>query len=173
MKQNDVLSGFAEKIDFTKLKGSPEDFYKAGQAFIGKAQFDEGILEFVKVIKLAPTNSEVYGLASNELKSLGFSDSDINGKDPLHDEVQSASDSHPDEVRQHDKKGISGGNGFLFGFLAIIVVVLLICTITSGFDGVMFILAFVGGPLFFLLLIIGGLGYYVSEALNKKNNSKG
>ena len=49
-----ALDKFAEKIDFTKLEGKPDDFYRAGLAFVENGQFDDGIIEFVKTIKTAP-----------------------------------------------------------------------------------------------------------------------
>jgi hypothetical protein len=71
------LSGFAEKIDFAMLKGEPKDFYTVGVNFVEKGQFDDGIIEFVKVIKTAPLEDDLYVSVQKELESMGFSKMDI------------------------------------------------------------------------------------------------
>ena len=76
-KSGNALNRFVEKIDFTKLNGTSEDFYKAGLACIENGQFDDGIQEFVKVIKTASIDSPSFGQAVKELKSMGFSGADI------------------------------------------------------------------------------------------------
>ena len=71
------LSRFAEKIDFAMLKGEPKDFYTAGIIFVEKGQFDDGIIEFVKVIKTASLKDDLYVSVQKELESMGFSKMDI------------------------------------------------------------------------------------------------
>ena len=158
LNSTSALDKFAEKIDFANLKGTPEDFYKAGIIFLEKGQFDDGILEFVKIIKLAPTDSELYRLAVKELKGMGFSDSDFGGDTSLKNDAQV------------DKKSVSGGTKFLIVFLAFIVGIFLLGTAASGFDGVIFILAFLGVPLLIIALIVGGAGFYVSEIIGNKKS---
>ncbi len=72
-----ALEKFIEKIDFAKLEGKPEDFYKAGIAFVENGQFDDGIVEFVKVIKTTPNQDNHFIECQKELESLGFSKNDI------------------------------------------------------------------------------------------------
>ena len=72
-----ALEKFAEKIDFINLTGMPEDFYKAGLAFVKNGQFDDGIIEFVKIIKTISHQDSLFVDAVKELKSMGFSNSDI------------------------------------------------------------------------------------------------
>jgi len=72
-----ALEKFVEKIDFAKLDGKPEDFYKAGIAFVGNGQFDDGIIEFVKIIKTVSHQDSLFINAIKELKSMGFSNNDI------------------------------------------------------------------------------------------------
>jgi len=72
-----ALKKFAEKIDFAKLEGKPEDYYKAGLTFVENGQFDDGIIEFVKIIKTASHESVLFVNAVKELVSMGFSDADI------------------------------------------------------------------------------------------------
>jgi len=43
------VSKFAEKTDYASLKGAPKDFHEAGLG-----QFNNGIIEFVKVSKQDP-----------------------------------------------------------------------------------------------------------------------
>ena len=50
-KTESALDKFVEKIDVSKPEGMPEDSYKAGLAFVENGQFDDGIIEFVKIIK--------------------------------------------------------------------------------------------------------------------------
>lgn len=72
-----ALEKFVEKIDFTKLEGNPEDFYKTGLAFVENGQFDDGIIEFVKVIKTTTLDNSLFQEVVKELKSMGFSSADI------------------------------------------------------------------------------------------------
>ncbi len=72
-----ALDKFVEKIDFAKLDGKPEDFFKAGLAFVENGQFDDGIIEFVKIIKTVSHQDSLFVNAVKELTSMGFSDSDI------------------------------------------------------------------------------------------------
>jgi len=72
-----ALDKFAEKIDFTKLEEKPDDFYKAGLAFVENSQFDDGIIEFVKIIKTVSHEDVLFVNAVKELTSMGFSDDDI------------------------------------------------------------------------------------------------
>lgn len=74
---SDVLRQVSQKIEANLLDGSPEEFYKAGIIFIEKGQFDDGILEFVKIIKTALPDSELYKMAEKELMNMGFSEADI------------------------------------------------------------------------------------------------
>ncbi len=76
-KSGNSLNEFVEKIDFTTLKGTPEDFCKAGLAFIENGQFDDSIQEFVKVVKTSSIDSPTFEQAVKELKSMGFSGADI------------------------------------------------------------------------------------------------
>ena len=99
LKIDPVLNSFAEKIDFTNLEGMPEDFYKAGLSFVEKGQFDDGILEFVKVIKTAPPESEYYSLAKKELAKLGFFGNDLRGA-----EFSTNSNPSSKESANHDGK---------------------------------------------------------------------
>jgi hypothetical protein len=71
------LEKFVEKLDFTNLEGKPEDFYKAGLAFVENGQFDDGIVEFVKVIKTISNQDTLFLESEKELKSMGFSSADI------------------------------------------------------------------------------------------------
>jgi uncharacterized membrane protein len=71
------LSKFIEKTDIANLKGVPKDFYEAGIVFVEKGQFDDGIMEFVKVIKTASLEDNLYVLAQKELENMGFSKMDI------------------------------------------------------------------------------------------------
>ncbi len=71
------LSKFIEKTDIANLKGEPKDFYEAGMVFVEKGQFDDGIIEFVKVIKTASLEDNLYVSAQKELESMGFSKTDI------------------------------------------------------------------------------------------------
>jgi hypothetical protein len=72
-----ALDKFAEKIDFTKLEGNPDAFYKAGVAFVENGQFDDAIVEFLKIIKTVSHQESMFLDAVKELKSMGFSSTDI------------------------------------------------------------------------------------------------
>lgn len=72
-----ALEKFAKKIDFANLDGKPEDFYKAGLTFVENGQFDDGIIEFVKIIKTATRQDLLFTNSVKELKSMGFSTADI------------------------------------------------------------------------------------------------
>lgn len=76
-KTESALDKFVEKIDVSKPEGMPEDSYKAGLAFVENGQFDDGIIEFVKIIKTVPHQEALFADAEKELKSMGFSDIDI------------------------------------------------------------------------------------------------
>ncbi len=72
-----ALDKFAKKIDFANLTGNPADFYKAGLAFVENSQFDDGIIEFVKIIKTVSHQDSLFVNAVKELMSMGFSIADI------------------------------------------------------------------------------------------------
>ena len=72
-----ALDKFAKKIDFANLTGNPADFYKTGLAFVENSQFDDGIIEFVKIIKTVSHEDVLFVNAVKELTSMGFSDDDI------------------------------------------------------------------------------------------------
>ena len=76
-KTESTLDKFVERIDASKPEGMPEDSYKAGLAFVENGQFDDGIIEFVKIIKTVPHQEALFADAEKELKSMGFSDIDI------------------------------------------------------------------------------------------------
>lgn len=72
-----ILNKFIEKIDFTKLEGTPNDFYEDGLAFVKNGKFDDGIIEFVKIIKTVSRQDTLFANAVKELESMGFSVADI------------------------------------------------------------------------------------------------
>lgn len=73
------LEKFIEKIDFSKLTEKPDYYYKTGVAFIEKGQYDDGIIEFTKVIKITSVEDELHAFAQKELENMGFSKTDIDG----------------------------------------------------------------------------------------------
>lgn len=72
-----ALEKFIEKIDFSKLTEKPEYYYKAGIVFLEKGQYDDGIIQFTKVIKITSVEDDLYASAQKELESMGFSKMDI------------------------------------------------------------------------------------------------
>jgi hypothetical protein len=132
MDDKSTLDLIAEKIDFSKLTGKPEDFYQAGVAFVENGQFDNGILEFVKVIKISLPATKVYELAVKELKRMGFNDKDILGKDHSILPVNTVSESVKvvSTERKNDASKLPGmilvGIGLFFAFL--------LFTDTNGLD---------------------------------------
>jgi hypothetical protein len=88
MNSASALAMFAERIDFTKLEGKPEDFYQAGLTFVESGQFDDGILEFVKIIKMVPHRAPLFIDAVKELKRMGFTSTDISAITGDHEYVE-------------------------------------------------------------------------------------
>ncbi len=72
-----VLEKFLEKIDITNLEGKQEEFYNAGLAYVENGQFDDGIVEFLKVIISTSNQDLIYIKCEEELGSMGFSKDDI------------------------------------------------------------------------------------------------
>ncbi|MBN8657562.1 MAG: hypothetical protein J0M11_17660 [Anaerolineae bacterium] len=100
-----ALDKFAKKIDFTKLEGKPEAFYKAGLTFVENGQFDDGIIEFVKIIKTISHQDSLFVDAVKELKSLGFSDTDINKITGIH-KSDSTNVNAPTDIKDSNSEGV-------------------------------------------------------------------
>ncbi len=72
-----VFERFIQQISAINLDRPAIDYLNQGAAFSGNFEFDNAILEFIKVIKLAAPDEHVYHVAKNELSKMGFSESDI------------------------------------------------------------------------------------------------
>lgn len=73
-----ALENHIKKINSMKLEKPAEDYLNHGLAFSEKFEFDEAILEFVKVIRLTTPEDTAYQKAKKQLVEMGFSESDIN-----------------------------------------------------------------------------------------------
>jgi len=71
------LESFIAKINHMELNESAEQYRKRGDGFMKSNQFDDAILEFVKVIRISSPQEEWYQAAQADLKKMGFSDADI------------------------------------------------------------------------------------------------
>lgn len=110
-KTESALDKFVEKIDVSKPEGMPEDSYKAGLAFVENGQFDDGIIEFVKIIKTVPHQEALFADAEKELKSMGFSDIDIraiagipNSEENLNTKTVSDDNAQKEDTETNKKK---------------------------------------------------------------------
>lgn len=130
-KNDPALNSFAEKIDFTKLVGTPEGFFKAGLSFVEKGQFDEGILEFVKVIKTTPPESEYHRLAMKELAGMGFLENDLPGT--------ALSMNNPTSSKESEEIGRKIGPANLLGMLLVGVSLFYAFLLFSDTNGLNFI----------------------------------
>ena len=72
-----ALEKFIQKINSIKLDKPAEDYLKRGMALSEKLEFDDSILEFVKVIRVSMPEDKAYQTARKQLKAMGFSESDI------------------------------------------------------------------------------------------------
>ncbi len=71
------LEKFINQINQLTLNESAEDYYLKGETLMAKGEFDEAILEYVKVIRVSSPQEKWYLSAENGLKGMGFSESDI------------------------------------------------------------------------------------------------
>jgi hypothetical protein len=72
-----ALEKFIQKINSLKLEESAEEYLKHGMVLSEKFEFDDAILEFVKVISVSTPEDNTYQTAKKQLKGMGFSESDI------------------------------------------------------------------------------------------------
>ncbi len=77
VSSGNALEKFIKKVNSIKLNKSAEDYLKQGMASLEKLEFDDAILEFIKVIRLSSSEDNVYQTAKNQLKKMGFSEADI------------------------------------------------------------------------------------------------
>ena len=118
-----ALDKFVEKIDFAKLDGKPEDFYKAGLAFVENGQFDDGIIEFVKIIKTVSHKDVLFVNAVKELTSMGFSDADISAISGDPEAVKNIIINH--FLTPSVPVASKSNNGFLAGAMIITIIIIL------------------------------------------------
>jgi tetratricopeptide (TPR) repeat protein len=72
-----ALEKFIAEIDHLELNKPAEEYYKRGDELMIKNQFDDAILEFVKVIRISSPQEKWYKSAQVSLKEMGFSEADI------------------------------------------------------------------------------------------------
>ena len=134
-----VLDKFAEKIDFTKLEGKPEAFYKAGLAFVENGQFDDGIIEFVKIIKTVSHQESLFVDTVKELKSMGFSSADIRsaaGIPEIEGEKELAVDSQNQKKTELSLTNWEAGKiGIKIGFIPLVFTYLYASLVFSSLIG--------------------------------------
>jgi tetratricopeptide (TPR) repeat protein len=75
--KGDGLEAFIAKINHMDLNESAELYQKRGDEFLKNNDFDDAILEFVKVIRISSPQDESYQAAQSALQKMGFSDADI------------------------------------------------------------------------------------------------
>jgi hypothetical protein len=71
------LETFITKINQMDLPEAAQRYRERGDEFLQKNEFDDAILEFVKVIRISSPQDESYQAAQSALKKMGFSDADI------------------------------------------------------------------------------------------------
>ena len=168
-----ALKKFTEKIDFTKLEGNPEDFFKEGLAFVENGQFDDGIIEFVKIIKTISHQDVLFVNAVKELKSMGFSSADISA---IPGSPETVKDVIPDPVLTASAPAVSKSNTIFAGVMIVTIVILLFGCLSLFSDtspesyersGNLFFAAVVLGPFYLIPLII----VISIIAIGKKNSN--
>jgi hypothetical protein len=73
-----ALSRFIKIVNQENLNKSAEEYLQRGIKFMENSEFDDAILEFVKVIRKSSPQEQVYKTAEHQLKAMGFSEADIN-----------------------------------------------------------------------------------------------
>ena len=117
-----ALDKFAKKIDFANLTGNPADFYKAGLAFVENSQFDDGIIEFVKIIKTVSHQDVLFVNAVKELKSMGFSSADISA---ITGDIETVKDIITDPVLTANTLAGSKNNTPLAGAMIVTIIIII------------------------------------------------
>lgn len=74
---SDALNKFTQKINQENLDKPAEEYFKHGIDFIKKLEFDDAILEFVRVIRISSPQETIYQSAKKQLEEMGFSEADI------------------------------------------------------------------------------------------------
>ncbi len=168
-----ALEKFVEKIDFTKLEGNPEDFYKTGLAFVENGQFDDGIIEFVKTIKTVSHQDSLFVNAVKELKSMGFSDTDIHVISGISKSESEVNLPDTDPIQKSTQDALSTHK-----IVSTVYVLLTSLILIINCWGLMFGLAVVGwqaiiGLVLMPILIIGGCIYGSKYFINQGNTRLG
>ena len=74
---SDALNKFTQRINEENLDKSAEEYFKHGIDFMKKLEFDDAILEFVRVIRISSPQETIYQSAKKQLEEMGFSEADI------------------------------------------------------------------------------------------------
>ena len=74
---SDALNKFTQRINEENLDKSAEEYFKHGIDFMKKLEFDDAILEFVRVIRVSSPQETIYQSAKKQLEEMGFSEADI------------------------------------------------------------------------------------------------
>jgi hypothetical protein len=72
-----ALDKFVQEINSINLDQPAEVYLRQGMALLEKSEFDNSILEFIKVIKVSKLGDNAYQGAKDQLQQMGFSESDI------------------------------------------------------------------------------------------------
>ena len=73
----DALNKFKQRINQENLDKPAEEYFKHGIEFMEKLEFDDAILEFVRVIRISSPQETIYQSAKKRLEEMGFSEADI------------------------------------------------------------------------------------------------
>lgn len=74
---SNALEKFIVIVNSMELNGDPAEYYKNAELLMEKNEFDEAILEYIKVIRVAPPQDKWSVSAQKGLKTMGFSEADI------------------------------------------------------------------------------------------------
>lgn len=74
---DNALELVIEKINRMSLKKPAEEYFKRGMELLEKDEFNDAILEFVKVIRTSSPKDQHYQSAKKTLKEMGFTETDI------------------------------------------------------------------------------------------------
>jgi uncharacterized Zn-finger protein len=72
-----ALENFIAKTNHAVMNKSAEEYYKSGDIFMKKNEFDDAILEYVKTIQISSPEEKWHRAAKVKLKEMGFSQADI------------------------------------------------------------------------------------------------